>query len=249
MALILLDFLHTTKLLVINDNKYEVNELSKKLSEMSKHELWELFPIILEAYNPEWLNWYFDEEKLLHEAIGKENIKRINHIGSTAVNGLLAKPTVDILLEITDGFDVDKLVCILEENGYICMSKQKPRVLNLTLVKGYTEEGFANRVFHIHIRYLGDWNELYFRDYLRVNKDAKFQYRNLKLSLKEKYEHDRDAYTNAKSEFILKHTAIARDILCNEYNPDKTVSGKFHDIYPITSRSSENHAVKEGGTS
>ncbi|SET42913.1 GrpB domain, predicted nucleotidyltransferase, UPF0157 family [Natronincola peptidivorans] len=195
--------------------------MGKKLSQMSNHELWKLFPIILKEYNSEWLNWYVDEEKLLYEAIGKENIERTNHIGSTAVDGLLAKPTIDILLEIINDFDVDKLISILEENGYICMAKQNRNPLNITLVKGYTEKGFANRVFHIHVRYFGDWNELYFRDYLRVNKDVTTQYRNLKLSLKEKCEHDRDAYSNAKSEFILKHTDIARDILNDKYNPEK----------------------------
>jgi GrpB-like predicted nucleotidyltransferase (UPF0157 family) len=135
---------------------------------------------------------------------------RINHIGSTSVNGMLAKPTVDILLEIADGFDVDELISILEQNGYIRMTEQSRSPLNLTLVKGYTENGFASRVFHLHMRCYGDWNELYFRDYLRVNNAVANQYRNLKIKLKEQYEHDRDAYTNAKSEFVLKYTDIAR---------------------------------------
>lgn len=193
--------------------------LSKKRKEMSKEELWELFPIILKEYNCDWVNWYFDEEKLLHDVIGKENIMRINHIGSTSVEGMLAKPTVDILLEIVNDFDVDKLINILEQNKYIHMTELNQRnPLKLTLVKGYTEEGFAKRVFHIHIRYLGDWNELYFRDYLRVNKDVAYEYRNLKLSLKYKFKHDRDAYTDAKTEFIIKYTDIARGVFKGKFN-------------------------------
>jgi len=198
-----------------------VKELSKKLLEMPNDELWELFPIILKEYNSEWINWYIDEEKLLYEIIGEENIMRINHIGSTSVDGLLAKPTVDILLEIINDFNIDKLINILEENGYICMSKPNRNPLNLTLVKGYTEKGFANRVFHIHIRYFGDWNELYFRDYLRINKEVATQYRNLKSTLKEKHQYDRDAYTNAKSEFIMKYTDIAKGIFKDKYKPNK----------------------------
>ncbi|QNO14258.1 GrpB family protein [Alkalicella caledoniensis] len=158
-----------------------------------------------------------DEEKLLNEIIGKENIVRVNHIGSTSVNGLLAKPTVDILLEIDNHCDVEEVIAILEENGYICMAKQKLKPLNLTLVKGYTEKGFAKRVYHIHIRHFGDWNELYFRDYLKANNDVATHYGNLKMSLKEEYQYDRDAYTNAKSEFILKHTDIARNMLNDKY--------------------------------
>lgn len=193
--------------------------MGKKLSEMSNEELWGLFPIILEEYNSEWVNWYKDEEKLIYEIVGKDKIMRINHIGSTSVNGLLAKPTVDILFEIADGFDVDELISILEQNGYIRMTGQSRSPLNLTLVKGYTENGFASKVFHLHMRYYGDWNELYFRDYLRVNNAVANQYRNLKINLKEQYEHDRDAYTNAKSEFILKYTDIAKREFNSRYSP------------------------------
>jgi len=188
---------------------------------MSNEELWGLFPITLKEYNPEWVNWYNDEEELLYKIIGKDNIMRVNHIGSTSVDGLLAKPTVDILLEISYDFDVDELISILEQNEYICMVERKRNPLDLTLVKGYTERGFASRVFHIHIRYPGDWNELYFRDYLRINSDVAVQYQNLKMNLKKQYEHDRDAYTNAKSEFILKYTNIARGVLKCRYNQTK----------------------------
>lgn len=191
--------------------------MSKKLSEMSNEELWKLFPIILKEHNSEWADWYNSEEKLLYEIIGKGNIIRINHIGSTSVNGLLAKPTVDILLEIADDFDVDELVGILKQYGYICMTEQSRNPLDLTLVKGYTESGFAKEVFHLHIRYFGDWNELYFRDYLRINKDVANKYGNLKIRLKEQYEYNRDAYTNAKSEFISKYTDIARSMFGGRY--------------------------------
>jgi GrpB-like predicted nucleotidyltransferase (UPF0157 family) len=191
--------------------------MSKKLSEMSNEELWKLFPIILKEHNSEWADWYNSEEKLLYEIIGKGNIIRINHIGSTSVNGLLAKPTVDILLEIADDFDVDELVGILKQYGYICMTEQSRNPLDLTLVKGYTESGFAKKVFHLHIRYFGDWNELYFRDYLRINKDVANKYGNLKIRLKEQYEYNRDAYTNAKSEFISKYTDIARSMFGGRY--------------------------------
>lgn len=191
--------------------------MTKKLSEMSNEELWKLFPIILKEHNSEWADWYNSEEKLLYEIIGKDNIMRINHIGSTSVNGLLAKPTVDILLEIADDFDVDKLVGILKQYGYICMTEQSRNPLDLTLVKGYTESGFAKKVFHLHIRYFGDWNELYFRDYLRINKDVANKYGNLKIRLKEQYEYNRDAYTNAKSEFISKYTDIARSMFGGRY--------------------------------
>ena len=61
--------------------------------------------------------------------------------------------------------------------------------------KGYTEDGFAERVFDLHLRCLGDNNEFYFRDYLNEFFDVAKKYEKLKLSLWKEYEHDRDAYT------------------------------------------------------
>ena len=76
----------------------------------------------------------------------------------------------------------------------------------ISFCKGYTPSGFSNKVFHLHVKYLGDCDELYFRDYLIDNKNIASDYEKLKLSLKEKYEHDRDGYTKAKSEFNNKYT-------------------------------------------
>ncbi|WP_259455844.1 GrpB family protein [Bacillus sp. PK3_68] len=57
---------------------------------------------------------------MLNNIIGNQNIERINHIGSTSVNWLLAKPTIDILLEITEDCDLKFLVSVLEKNGVYC---------------------------------------------------------------------------------------------------------------------------------
>lgn len=84
--------------------------------------------------------------------------------------------------------------------------------------KGYTEEGFADRVFHLHLRYYGDNNELYFRDYLIEHPDAAREYEKLKLKLWKDYERDRDGYTNAKTEFIRKYTKQAKTLYRNRYN-------------------------------
>lgn len=80
----------------------------------------------------------------------------------------------------------------------------------MMFMKGYTEKGFSEKVFHLHVRYLGDWDELYFRDYLRSHTDISQAYGDLKIALKDKYEHNRDGYTEAKTEFIRKYTTIAK---------------------------------------
>ena len=76
--------------------------------------------------------------------------------------------------------------------------------------KGYTPSGFAQKVFHLHVRLWGDNDELYFRDYLREFPAVAKAYEALKLSLWRRFEHDRDGYTEAKGDFIKKHTSLAR---------------------------------------
>ncbi|MGE4215017.1 MAG: GrpB family protein [Anaerotignaceae bacterium] len=184
--------------------------MNKELSEMSLKELWELFPIILKNHNPKYKEWYEIEKKQLLSCINNQNIIRINHIGSSAVEGLIANPTVDILLEVDKNCDIAKLTEILNKNSWTLMSRKYVPDLKLAFNKGYTPNGFAEKVYHLHVRYYGDWDELYFRDYLLNHKDVTIEYGNLKLSLWKKYEHNRDGYTEAKSAFILRYTEKAK---------------------------------------
>ena len=75
-----------------------MNGSAKPLSEMTLEELWQLFPIVLSEHAPDWKQYYEEEKALLEKTFGRLLV-RIEHIGSTAVEGLIAKPTVDILLE------------------------------------------------------------------------------------------------------------------------------------------------------
>ncbi|MGB8455588.1 MAG: GrpB family protein [Anaerocolumna sp.] len=199
----------------------EVVSMKKELSEMSLEELWELFPIILKKHNPNYKEWYEIEERQLFSCIKNQDIKRINHIGSSAVEGLIAKPTVDILLEVDNNCDITRLIEILKMNSWILMSSEHEPDLKLVFNKGYTPDGFAEKVYHLHVRYLGDWNELYFRDYLLDHADVAVQYGNLKLSLWKEYEHNRDGYTEAKSDFIMRYTEKAKFEYAGRYITSK----------------------------
>ncbi len=72
-------------------------------------------------------------------------------------------------------------------------------------------------MFHLHLRYVGDNDELYFRDYLNDNPLLAKQYEELKLSLWKKFEHDRDGYTLAKACFVAEQTAKAKKNYGNKY--------------------------------
>lgn len=191
--------------------------MEKALSEMSLEELWELFPVILKEHNLAYKEWYLSEKGEIVNAIGENNIKRINHIGSSAIEGLIAKPTVDILLEINCNCDIEQIKYKLSNAGWTLMSYESKPDLKMSFNKGYTPNGFAEKVFHLHVRFCGDWNELYFRDYLLIHKEVAEEYGKLKQELKEQYKHNRDGYTTAKTEFIMKYTKIARKEFSNRY--------------------------------
>lgn len=188
----------------------------KALEDMSTQELSQLFPIILEDYNPEYTGWYMDEKKKLEVILKHLSVARISHIGSTSVKGLRSKPCVDILLEFSEPTDFDTIINELKNNGWILMNST-PKIFIGALNKGYTPSGFEKKIFHLHIRPYGDWDELYFRDYLKIHPDIASEYANLKLILKEKFEYDRDAYTMAKTDFIKLHTKAAREEFGEKY--------------------------------
>jgi GrpB-like predicted nucleotidyltransferase (UPF0157 family) len=184
--------------------------MGKSLDEMTDEERSQLFPVILSEHQPVWKKNYLKERAVVERAIGSHNIIRINHIGSTAIPGLLAKPTVDILVEIKDSTDTARLVSNMQLEGYIYLQQPKNPPPHMMFIKGYTPAGFKRQIFHVHVRYGGDWDELYFRDYLLAHPETAEEYGRLKLEQKQKYEHDRDAYTYAKTDFIKRITGLAR---------------------------------------
>ncbi len=174
---------------------------------MSLAELWELFPIALAAHDPQWREWAHEEIRLLRGLLN-DYLPVINHIGSTAIPGICAKPIVDILVEVDAASDWQGLKVRLESAGYICMSEAPPR---LSFNKGYTPHGYADRVFHVHVRKYGDNEEIRFRDYLLSHPDAAKDYESLKLSLLPLYRNDRDGYTRAKTPFISRIGRLMSD--------------------------------------
>ena len=190
--------------------------MPKKLSEMTLEELWQLFPIRLTEHRAEWADWYEREAKHVRALL--PDGARVSHIGSTAVEGIWAKPIIDILAEVPEGHSLAAIGRKLTEVGWRHMSGDERRVsLNL----GYTEQGFAERVFHLHLRFRGDCDELYFRDYLRAHPEEARAYERWKLSLWKPYEHDRDGYTAAKAELVADYTARAKNLYAGRYEQEQ----------------------------
>lgn len=181
-----------------------MNSDSEALKRMTLEELWHLFPIELCPHNVCWKEWATNEILALSNIL-TDYSPVISHIGSTAIAGICSKPIIDILVEISPEADRKAIRSLMESEGYICMAETPVRI---SFNKGYTPNGYAGRVFHIHVHSCGDNEEIRFRDYLNSHPDVAREYEALKLSLLPKYKFNRDAYTSAKSEFI--HNVLAK---------------------------------------
>lgn len=181
---------------------------------MSLEELWELFPIALVEHDEKWAASYRGMEARLRELLADWPSVRVSHIGSTAIPGIQAKSIVDVLVELPEGEELEDAARAIEAGGFTRMRTEERRAsFNL----GYTKDGFADEVFHVHLRYAGDNDELYFRDYLLDHPQIAKEYEALKLDLAKRFEHDRDGYTDAKSDFIRKWTEAAKTEYAGRY--------------------------------
>jgi GrpB-like predicted nucleotidyltransferase (UPF0157 family) len=186
--------------------------MTDDLNKLTTEELGRLFPINVVGYNTGWPYLYLLEKQNILDSVGVENIARIEHIGSTAVPGLCAKPTIDILIEIESftkpGLLLDKLYRI--DYQYIPKPENPPP--HMMFAKGYTKTGIAGQTYHIHVRYPGDWDEIIFRDYLLDNPKAVLEYAELKRKLTNEFRNDREKYTENKSTFIKQIIQKARSL-------------------------------------
>jgi GrpB-like predicted nucleotidyltransferase (UPF0157 family) len=190
--------------------------MKRDLNSLSVEALGNLFPIILTEYNPEWVRKFTGEKELILNSCATHKIMRIEHIGSTAVPGMISKPTIDILIEITGDTDEQQMIRKLKRIGYFSIPKPENPPPHLMFAKGYSEKGFTGQAYHLHLRYKGDWDELIFRDYLIKNPIAAAEYGELKRRLSVKYGNDREKYTANKAEFIREIVKRARQELNNK---------------------------------
>ena len=155
------------------------------------------FPIKLVKHKSEWITWYEDEKTNLLDILKQYKVT-LYHIGSTAIPNIYSKDIIDIILEINEIDGFDSIIDIL--NGeWELRWKEDNRAF---LVKGYGEDGFQTKVYHLHIRKKGDIEEVKFRDVLIKNPKIAKQYERLKLELEKKYKYDREGYTAGKTKFI-----------------------------------------------
>ncbi|MBN1525202.1 MAG: GrpB family protein [Spirochaetales bacterium] len=184
--------------------------MNKTLDDLTTEELGKLFPITLSAPQTNWNILFEQERQQLIQVIGESFILRIEHIGSTAIPGIRAKPTIDILAEIGADSNCSQIINGMRNAHYHVIPRPKNPAPHLMFTKGYTIKGYNGQAVHIHMRYPGDWDEIYFRDYLRGNETVAREYEQLKTDLEKKFKYDREAYTEGKTDFVTRISARAK---------------------------------------
>ena len=197
------------------------------VSELSPQEFQKTFPIILKDVQPVYADWYEEEKTSILGVIDSKDIVRINHIGSSAIPNIKAKPVVDILLELDGTCNVDNVVDALKSIGFgteVCIRKDNP--FEYLLAKGMTVNGFDEKVFLLHVRYAGNWDELYFRDYLINNPNAAAENSQLKEKILTDISEGKmermpngqpNGYSNAKLSFVKGISIRAKEIYPDKY--------------------------------
>ncbi|MEI6499329.1 MAG: GrpB family protein [bacterium] len=161
----------------------------------------------VEKYNPQWQEEFDKEKENLLKIFGNV-AKSIEHVGSTSILGLSAKPIIDIAVGVDSLEDLDKVKRkILKFPHYTI--KQDNADGEILMRRGTPVRAGENRpdytTHFIHIMEINGWkfkDTLSFRDTLRLNKDVLIEYEKLKKQLAIKYKNNRKAYTKAKHEFI-----------------------------------------------
>jgi GrpB-like predicted nucleotidyltransferase (UPF0157 family) len=157
--------------------------------------------IIIKEYDPKWASLFETERNELMEAIG-HYVADIEHIGSTAVPGLAAKPVVDILVGLRRLLDAQDCIMPIESMGYEYIPEFEDEFPERRYFrKG--KNGIRSHQIHMVEIHSDFWKRhLLFRDHLRSNPQTAKEYAVLKQELAKKFTDDREGYTNAKTDFI-----------------------------------------------
>ena len=161
----------------------------------------------LVPYQSAWAELFRQEAERLSAALG-DRVVRVEHVGSTAVPGLDAKPILDIVVAVRDMTDAAVFEDALRPLGYIHKA-ENDRPGRLYFAKRLPDDRSTH---HLNITELGTecwFTHVAFRDYLREHPEAREEYRRLKQDLARRYQHDRAAYQEGKEEFITRILAIA----------------------------------------
>ena len=150
----------------------------------------------------------FQQEAILLKSVFADAILHIEHIGSTAIEGMAAKPIIDLMCAVSGLEEAKSFLCRLETLGYEYRPDESVPD-RIFFAKGPR----SNRTHHLSLTEPGSMfyqEKLLFRDYLRTHAVAAEEYFRLKEELASKYADNRGAYTEGKSNFVKRILSLAR---------------------------------------
>lgn len=157
-------------------------------------------PILLESYDPAWPEAFERERALIAPLLGA-NATLVEHMGSTSIPGLAAKPILDIIVLVDDLDAARRAIPALEAADYSFWA-DNPDKTKLYLAKGLPPAPHRTHNLHIHDDADEVRRHLIFRDHLRSNTEARDAYLALKRDLATRFRDDRDAYSKHKTAFV-----------------------------------------------
>lgn len=160
--------------------------------------------VVIVDHDREWRDEFARLGAALRQAVG-DTATRIDHIGSTSIPGLGAKPIIDIQISVPT-LEPMAYRAPIESLGFIW------REHNPELTKRYFRETPGSRRTHIHVRKHGSWHEQYallFRDYVREHGDAAARYETVKRELAARFQNERTRYTDAKADIFWEIMTLA----------------------------------------
>jgi GrpB-like predicted nucleotidyltransferase (UPF0157 family) len=166
--------------------------------------VWAFEKIELKTPDPVWKYKGIQEKDELYELLNGFGVKQVEHIGSTAIPHLPAKPIIDLMASVPSFEGVDRIVEVLSLHKWHYVP---PELDKQTWRRFFVKVENDRRTAHLHVMQEGEdrWEkQLIFRDKLRANPQLVEEYANIKYQLAQKFENDREGYTEAKTEFIRK---------------------------------------------
>jgi GrpB-like predicted nucleotidyltransferase (UPF0157 family) len=166
-------------------------------------------------YDPAWPRMFEEEKRHLLDCLPSDLIRRIEHFGSTAIPDLAAKPIVDVLVEVSSLEETQaRIAPLLEAPEYDYFWRATHGEDGPPFYAWFIKRNSAGvRTHHIHMveSDFEHWDRLLFRDYLIDHPETAKEYEALKLALARDYPNDRVAYTNGKTEFVVRVTQAASE--------------------------------------
>jgi len=153
----------------------------------------------LVSHDPDWKREYVAEVERLESLVG-ERVVEFEHVGSTAIEGLAAKPVIDMLAVVDDFDTAADLVPVLETHGY----EHRPNddVSERRFLAKWPRTARTHYLSIVERESDRYTEQITFRDFLRSNPAVAAEYEELKRTLAGEYPDDRESYTEAKAAFI-----------------------------------------------